>query len=98
MQHLYDRFKDRGFTILAISIDVQGAKVVEPYVKERNLTFPHLLDSKSEVARTYGIRGTPTNFFVNKAGMVVSGASGLKDWDREEAIKYIVQLLGEPGT
>ena len=46
--------------LLAISMDRPGRSVVEPYKKRNRLTFPHLLDDRLEVSRTYGVRATPT--------------------------------------
>jgi thiol-disulfide isomerase/thioredoxin len=44
MHALYQDYRDKGFEILAISIDVQGKDVVAPFVDAYGLTFPILLD------------------------------------------------------
>ena len=46
MERLYRRFKSRGFTILALSIDSRGEEVVAPFVKSFALTFPVGLDPR----------------------------------------------------
>jgi thioredoxin-related protein len=84
---------------LAVSID-QGSgekvrKLVKDYVKSRNLTFLNLLDSKSEVAAQYGVRGIPISFFINPQGKVIAFASGYREWENEEGRKVIEQLISE---
>jgi len=84
---------------VAVSID-QGSsekvrKLVKDYVKSHNLTFLNLLDSKSEVAAQYGVRGIPISFFINPQGKVVAFASGYREWENEEGRKVIEQLISE---
>jgi peroxiredoxin len=84
---------------LAVSID-QGSgekvrKLVKDYVKSHNLTFLNLLDSKSEVAAQYGVRGIPISFLINPQGKVVAFASGYREWKSEEGRKVIEQLISE---
>src|SRR5262249_14844611 len=40
MERLYQKFKDRGLVVLAISEDADGASAVAPYGKKRQMTFP----------------------------------------------------------
>ena len=84
---------------MAVAID-QGSgekvrKLVKDYVKSHNLTFPNLIDPKSEFAAQYGVRGIPVNFFINTRGKVVAFASGYREWKGEEGRKVIERLLSE---
>ena len=84
---------------MAVSID-QGSgekvrKLVKDYVKNHNLTFLNLLDTKSEFSAQYGVSGIPVNFFINTQGKAVAFASGYRDWKSEESRKVIEQLLSE---
>ena len=84
---------------MAVAID-QGSgekvrKLVKDYVKSHNLTFPNLIDHKSEFAAQYGVRGIPANFFINTQGKVVAFARGYREWKSEEGRKVIEQLLSE---
>lgn len=96
LEALYQKYKDRGFMVVAISIDVEGAAAVRPYVQKRRLTFVHLLDPESEIARGYfGLRGTPTNYLIDRAGNAVGVAIGYRDWSSPEAHRLIELLLDE---
>lgn len=64
LEAAYQKNKE-NFEILAINV-AQSEEHVESFVKEFNLTFPMLLDKNSEIAARYGIRGLPTNYFINR--------------------------------
>jgi len=84
---------------LAVSID-QGIdekvrKLVKDFVQRHNLTFLNLLDSKSEFAAQFGVRGVPISFFINPQGKVVAYASGYRDWQSEDGRKVIEELISQ---
>ena len=96
LEALYQAFKDRGFVIVGVSIDKEGAAAVRPYIKKYGITFPQLLDPTMDVAGgMFGLRGTPTNFLINRQGKVVAGVIGYRDWGSEDARKIIESLLNE---
>ena len=70
---LYDQYKDRGFKVLAISVD--GAKTqgsVESFVRSHKMEFPILLDPDQEVfVRRYQGRGIPYGFLLDNEGRIV---------------------------
>ncbi|WP_231491043.1 TlpA disulfide reductase family protein [Pedobacter sp. Leaf170] len=89
----YNKFKDKGFTVLGVSLDRPGAK--DAWVKaiaDDKLTWTHVSDLKyweNEVAVMYGIRSIPANFLIDPTGKII--AKGL----REEALQSKLQeLLG----
>ena len=53
MERLYQRYKDKGLVVLAISKDADGAPW-PPFVKKHGLTFPVGLDPKMAVATPTG--------------------------------------------
>ena len=84
---------------MAVSID-QGIdekirKLVKDFVQRHNLTFLNLLDSKSEIATQFGVRGVPISFFINPQGKVVAYASGYRDWQSEDGRKVIEELISQ---
>ena len=96
LEALYQKYKDKGFTVVAISIDRQGAAIVRPYVRQHKLTFPHLLDPDSRVARgQFSLQGTPGNYLIAREGNVVGGAIGYRDWTSPVAQKLIERLTEE---
>jgi peroxiredoxin len=94
MERLYRRFKSRGFTILALSIDSRGEEVVAPFVKSFGLTFPVGLDPKMTVAGEYRMAGLPTSILIDRGGVIAAVAVGPRDWDSPAGHQVIEKLLG----
>jgi peroxiredoxin len=93
MERLYQAFKDRGFALLAISIDADGRSAVEPFVRERMFTYPIGLDPKMAIADRYGVRALPTTVVVDRKGNLVARAVGPREWDAPEAHALVQFLL-----
>jgi len=96
MDKLYQTFKDRGFVVLAISLDQGPPKAVEDFVKARKLSYPVLLDSQAEAARLYGLRGVPGTYLIGPDGLLRYAVFGPKEWFGEEAKELIASLLPAP--
>ena len=69
---------------------------VKAYVTEMRLTFPIVIDRSGELARTYGVRLTPTHFSIDRSGTVRAGGSGSRDWNGPAAHAAIQALLATP--
>jgi peroxiredoxin len=70
LEALYLRFKDQGLVVLAIS-DEDAAKV-SPFLAERNITYPILLDPGRKVHEQLQIEGIPKSFVFDRNGKLVS--------------------------
>jgi peroxiredoxin len=93
MERLYRRFKGRGLTILAISLDAGDPGKVAAFVRALDLTFPIGLDLKLEAANRYGIRGLPGSFLIDRSGQIAAIALGPRDWDSPAAHGVVEALL-----
>jgi peroxiredoxin len=72
LEALYLRFKDQdqGFVVLAIS-DEDATKVA-PFLAERNITYPVLLDPGRKVNQQFEIEGIPKSFVYDRRGKLVA--------------------------
>jgi len=72
LEALYLKFKDKdqGFVVLAIS-DEDSAKV-NPFLAERNITYPVLLDPGRKVNEQFQVEGIPKSFVYNRTGKLVA--------------------------
>ncbi|MGH7325611.1 MAG: peroxiredoxin family protein [Candidatus Rokuibacteriota bacterium] len=93
MERLYRRYKDKGFTILAISIDRGGVGPVAAFAKSFGLTFPIGIDPDLTVANQYALRGLPATFLIDGKGTIAALALGARDWDGKTAHAVIESLL-----
>jgi len=92
----YNKFKDKGFTVLGVSLDGGTTKTTkeawQQAVADDKLTWTHVSDLQgwsNEVAVMYGIRSIPANLLIDPTGKII--AKGL----REEALQNKLQeLLG----
>ena len=98
IEALYQRYKDRGLEVLAVSLDKGSTSVVEAFVKEVGVTYRVALDPSWATARTYGVRGLPTTFLIDRTGNVVLRELGERDWMEEAKQQAVEGLLREPGA
>ncbi|AXY74664.1 TlpA family protein disulfide reductase [Paraflavitalea soli] len=72
----YEQFKDKGFTVLGVSLDQPGKH--DAWVKAINadgLVWQHVSDLKfwkSDIAKLYSIRSIPQNFLLDPQGKIVA--------------------------
>ena len=89
----YNKFKDRGFTVVAISSDEEGESAVAPFIEKLGLTFPVLLDTDKAVSSEYGAHNLPMTFILNREGEVIAGAVGERNWSGEEALSVLDEII-----
>jgi peroxiredoxin len=70
LEALYLKFKDQGLIVLAVS-DEDAAKV-SPFLAERNITYPVLLDPGRKVNEQLQIEGIPKSFVYDRGGKLVA--------------------------
>lgn len=76
LQALHDRFKGQGLLILAISDEEAGK--VQPFVEERKVTYPVLLDPGRTVNELFRIQGIPKSFVYDRDGKLVAQAIDMR--------------------
>lgn len=87
----YQKYKDKGFTILGVSMDSSR----DPWlaaIKQDNLTWTHVSDLKgwgNEVGKTYGVTGIPQNFLIDKEGKII--ATNLRGAALEEKLAEVLK-------
>ncbi len=79
LEKLHQKYKDRGFTVLAINTDSpRNQAKVKPFVKSLNVTFPILIDSKGDVMRDMGVQLLPTTILVSQEREILLKSIGFK--------------------
>ena len=96
MEKLYRKFKGEDFEILAVSIDAPGLKVVAPFMKKSNLTFPALIDSEGAIKTVYGITGVPESFIIDQQGILIKKIVGPVNWATPNIFRFFSELIGKP--
>jgi len=89
LQALYERFRPQGLVILGIS-DEEAAKV-EPFIRERKVTFPVLLDPGRKVHESFVVEGIPKSFVYDRQGKLVAQSIDMRTQ------KQFLEMLGKAG-
>ena len=93
LETLHQRFKTKNFSLLAISNDMFGARIVEPFIKAHNLSFTVLLDQQLQVSNKFGVISLPTTFMIDPEGNIIGELRGAEDWASPDNILYVENLL-----
>ena len=65
----YRKLKKEGFLVLAVNVK-QSAEVALAFIAQLDVTFPVPLDPDGTLARRYGVYAIPTNFLIDRQGVV----------------------------
>jgi peroxiredoxin len=89
LEALYNRFKGEGFVVLAVS-DEDAAKV-RPFIAERQVTYPILLDPGRKVNDLFQVEGIPKTFVYDRDGKLVAQSIDMR------TRKQFLGMLAEAG-
>lgn len=84
LQALYDKYKDQGFVVVSIS-DEAAAKV-QPFIAERRITYPVLLDPVRNVNDLFRVEGIPKSFVYDREGKLVAQSIDMRTRNQFQAM------------
>jgi len=89
---LEKKYKNTGIEIVAISFNEDEGIRPQDSIAERGYQFITAVDG-DKVALQYGVKGTPTTYFINRHGEIIfkSTSSDITDPRLELAVKEIVK-------
>lgn len=85
------KYKDRGFAVLGVSMDEEGWEVVKPYINDHHVNY-RMVVGNDEVGNLYGgVESLPTTFLIDRSGRIASTHVGLvgKD-DYQDEILHLL--------
>src|SRR6202163_2246169 len=83
---MQQKYSAKGFTVLGIAMDEEGAKVVTPFVnKERfdvngaqsQMNYPIVIGDDAAADKFGGLLGYPTSVLVNRDGKIIKRVTGI---------------------
>jgi len=86
----YNKYKDRGFDIFSVSLDRTKEAWLQG-IEEDHLDWTHVSDLRywhNEAAQLYGVRAIPSNFLIDKDGIIVA-----KNLSGEELAAFLAENL-----
>lgn len=87
----YNKFKDKNFTILGVSLDTDKAKWLKA-IADDGLPWTHVSDLKgwqNAVGRLYGVESIPANFLLDPTGKII--ATGLRGEELESKLMEVLK-------
>jgi thiol-disulfide isomerase/thioredoxin len=73
---LQNRYNKDGFSVVALSVDQEGAAAVARLVHKKKINYPVLMADSETMENFGGVYGIPVSFLVNKEGNVVKKYPG----------------------
>jgi thiol-disulfide isomerase/thioredoxin len=92
MEKLYGRFKSEGLEILAVNLQ-EEEKTVADFMKKNGLSFSVVLDGSGKIGGTYGVRGIPTTYIIDRESRIIGSVVGGKEWDTPEVTQAFKTIL-----
>ena len=93
---MYDKYHDKGFEILSVNVGWDKESAARKFVEEYRLPFPVGRDSSATIETAYEVDSTPSNFFIDKNGVLVERKIGTFEGDLEsEFSRRIEKLLAQ---
>ncbi|MGB9199236.1 MAG: TlpA disulfide reductase family protein [Terriglobales bacterium] len=89
LEALYERFGSQGLVILGISDEEQSK--VAPFVRDRKVTFPILLDPGRKVNEAFIVEGIPKSFVYDRDGKLVAQSIDMRTQ------KQFLEMLASAG-
>ena len=87
----------KGLSVVAVSIDGEGAKAIVPFAERLKLEYIGLHhDFQGALFKAFAVDGIPTTFLIDDRGMIVGGYLGPAEWNSPEAVALIRHYL--PGA
>lgn len=85
------RMKDRGVTVVGVSIDVDG-EAYHRFLKDHGVNFLTVRDPDQKSSRLYGTSGWPETYIIDRNGVVRRKFIGPVDWNSHEVSEFLSKL------
>jgi cytochrome c biogenesis protein CcmG/thiol:disulfide interchange protein DsbE len=73
---LHNKYKDAGLNVIGVSMDDDGWKSVNPYVKEKRVNYTIVIGTQS-IAKQYAVEAMPVTLLIDREGKIATTHVGL---------------------
>lgn len=91
LAELEQKYQHSGIKIVAISFNEDEGAAPQDELKERGYDFITAVEGES-VANQYGVRGTPTTFFINRQGKAIYKSTS-SDVDNPKLVLAVQEII-----
>lgn len=91
MISMQGRMRERGVTVLAVSIDVDAA-MYHRFIKEHGVNLLTVRDPEQKSSSLYGTFGWPETYIIDRNGVIRRKLVGPVDWNSAEITEFLSKL------
>lgn len=93
---LQEEFGPQGLTVIGVSLDQQGADVVEPFLDDYSINYPIVIDAEGSIEKAFGgVYGLPMTYVIGPEGRIRHRVLGL--FPTEDMRPKLTALLRDAG-
>lgn len=88
---MQQRLKDRGVTVLAVSVDTNG-DAYQRFLRDHNISLLTVRDDKQQSSNLYGTFKFPETYVIDRNGIMRRKFIGAVDWSQPEVVDFLSKL------
>jgi peroxiredoxin len=93
-----NKYKDKGLSVIGISMDEDGWKSVKPFVEENKMNYAVVVGNE-DLAKLYAVDALPMTLLIDRDGKIADSHAGMVDKDAfENEIRVLLQDNGKNAT
>ncbi len=94
IQKLWDKRKDKNFTIIAVSVGEQKDTVTK-FVADNHYSYPIFIDPTGQLGTAFNASSIPTTYIIDKTGKVIAGTQGGREYDSAAVLAAFDELMAK---
>ena len=94
LNQIQSRYKDKGFTVLAINLDKDKA-LADKFLAQIPANFTIAYDPEGKSAESFQVQGMPSSYLIDRTGHMRARHIGFREDDKAELEQAVVKLLKE---
>jgi cytochrome c biogenesis protein CcmG, thiol:disulfide interchange protein DsbE len=91
LEQLQERFKGKGITVLAVSIDDDG-NAYHQFLKDHKVDMLTVRDESKHSSILYGTFKYPETYVIDRNGIIRRKFIGAVEWSQPEVVEYLRRL------
>jgi peroxiredoxin len=95
MVAMQQQMKDKGVTVLAVSIDVDQ-NAYDRFLRQYRVNYLTVRDPERKVSDVYGTFGWPETYIIDQKGIIRRKFIGAVDWTSPEIVQFLTTLSNRP--
>ncbi|SMN12927.1 Thioredoxin family protein [Bathymodiolus heckerae thiotrophic gill symbiont] len=89
---LQQKLKDRGFVVITVNIG-ESHKQIKAFMQKVKFDFPIMMDTQGKAIKDWGVYAFPSNFLLDKNGVIRYAYLGALEWDAKPIVETIKSIL-----